>query len=246
MTEAEWLACEDPARMLRWAQDSAVDTPNTKAQCRAYAAMTDRKFRLYVHASSVVCGRENAWLHDSENSYKPGGIGGSSWAEIADNWSLDRAFAKPRAALLRDIFGNPFRPVKATEWAPLGECSEADINPPSKSVTLLTGPGTVSVARPARWLTPAVLSIAQAIYDERAFDRMPVLADALEEAGCREEAILRHLRRVPECKTCETTGIGMDEYTGTVEVVGGCPRCGGECGPHVRGCWVVDLILGKE
>jgi hypothetical protein len=57
-----------------------------------------------------------------------------------------------------------------------------------------------------------VSKIAQAIYDERAFDRMPILADALEEAGCTSQDILNHCRQQ---------------------------------GEHVRGCWVVDAILGK-
>ncbi len=62
-------------------------------------------------------------------------------------------------------------------------------------------------------LTPGVVELAQAIYDYSAFDRMPILADALEKAGCDNEEILRHLRGP---------------------------------GPHGRGCFVVDLLLGKE
>jgi hypothetical protein len=62
------------------------------------------------------------------------------------------------------------------------------------------------------WLTSTVTSLAQAIYDDRAFDRLPILADALEDAGCTDQDILAHCR-------------------------------GG--GEHVRGCWVVDLLLGK-
>ena len=67
------------------------------------------------------------------------------------------------------------------------------------------------VADPA-WLTSKVVAIATAIYADRAFDRMPILADALEEAGCLNADILLHCRGA---------------------------------GPHVRGCWVVDLVLGK-
>jgi hypothetical protein len=71
-------------------------------------------------------------------------------------------------------------------------------------------------SRPAidpRWLTSTVVTLARTIYDDRAFDRLPVLADALEEAGCDDPDILSHCR-------------------------------GG--GHHVRGCWVVDLVLGKS
>jgi hypothetical protein len=73
---------------------------------------------------------------------------------------------------------------------------------------------------PNDWLTPTITNLAQTIYVERQlpsglFDnqRLTVLADALEEAGCDNADILGHLR-------------------------------GG--GDHVRGCWAVDLVLGKE
>jgi hypothetical protein len=44
------------------------------------------------------------------------------------------------------------------------------------------------------WLTPEVVGLARAIYEERAFDRMPTLADALEGAGCDQTQVLRHCR----------------------------------------------------
>jgi hypothetical protein len=62
------------------------------------------------------------------------------------------------------------------------------------------------------WNDGAVAKRAQAIYDDRGFDRLPLLADALEDSGCTEAEILAHCRGP---------------------------------GPHVRGCWVVDLLLGK-
>ena len=62
-------------------------------------------------------------------------------------------------------------------------------------------------------LTPKLMTLAQAIYLDRAFDMMPILADALEKTGCDNQDILSHCRGP---------------------------------GPHVKGCWVVDLVLGKE
>jgi hypothetical protein len=58
-----------------------------------------------------------------------------------------------------------------------------------------------------------VRHLAEGIYEERAFERMGVLGDALEDAGCHDEVILAHCRQGPD---------------------------------HVRGCWVLDLILGRE
>jgi hypothetical protein len=84
-----------------------------------------------------------------------------------------------QARLLRDIFGNPFRPV----------------------------------AFDSHWRTSDVIGLANAIYDDKVFERMPILADALMDAGCENEDIIGHCRGP---------------------------------GPHARGCWVVDLVLGKE
>jgi hypothetical protein len=44
-------------------------------------------------------------------------------------------------------------------------------------------------------LTPAVVALARAIYQERRFEDLPILADALEEAGCMNQEITQHLRQ---------------------------------------------------
>jgi len=86
------------------------------------------------------------------------------------------------AAVVRDLFGNPFRPV-TLDPALLG------------------------------WNNEGAPRLAQSIYDEEAFDRLGELADTLAEAGCTNREVLDHCR---------------------------------SAGPHVRGCWVVDLLLGKS
>ena len=69
------------------------------------------------------------------------------------------------------------------------------------------------VAFDPRWRTVDSVDLARVIYEQRAFEKMPVLGDALIDAGCEDEQVITH--------------------------------CRGD-GPHVRGCWVVDLVLGKE
>lgn len=63
------------------------------------------------------------------------------------------------------------------------------------------------------WRTDTAIALARTMYESREFSAMPILGDALQDAGCDNEDVLNH--------------------------------CRGD-GPHVRGCWVVDLVLGKE
>jgi hypothetical protein len=99
---------------------------------------------------------------------------------------------------------------KATAIADIGQDTQT-----SFLRDLVGNPYNRSTIEPAwrSWNDGTVARLAQAMYDARAFDGMPVLADALEEAGCRSPDIVEHCRGP---------------------------------GPHVRGCWVVDLLLGKE
>ena len=59
------------------------------------------------------------------------------------------------------------------------------------------GPGGEPIAFDLAWRTPTVVGLAAAVREEGAFDRMPVLADALEEAGCDLPVVLRHCRECP-------------------------------------------------
>lgn len=71
------------------------------------------------------------------------------------------------------------------------------------------------------WEGGTVRRLAQAIYDERAWDGMPALGDALEEAGCDAQLVLSHCREPHPAHQSPATG-------------------------HSRGCWALDWLLGKS
>jgi hypothetical protein len=193
MTEKEWLTCNDPRKLAEPLRRSASDRNNRLFACAFWQWESIAKSQCELNLSQALHYAES-WAETGTRPPLPfpEGFGWhpllANYASDATNWTIrnkrgfittdpDRA-AESQVAFLRDIFGNPFRPI------------------------------TVDPA----WLTSTVLALAQGIYDDRAFDRMPILADALQDAGCDNDDILTHCR-------------------GT--------------GPHVRGCWVVDLVLGK-
>jgi hypothetical protein len=237
MTEAEWLACAEPTPMLEFLGGRASSRKLrlfavaccrriwpliTEAHCREAVEVAERfadglvtaevqeaahmaaervrrevedtKAPLFsgvayatAHAASyTIHDKGTVWLacRAAVNAACAAAHAlssqGASEGEVAAAVGAESA---AQTALVRDIFGNPFRP------APFPD--------PSWQA----------------WKDGAVVKMAQAVYDDRAFDRLPVLADALEEAGCAQADLLAHCRQP---------------------------------GLHVRGCWVVDLLLGKE
>jgi hypothetical protein len=230
VTEAEWLACTDPETVLDYLRDKVSDR-----KLRLFAVACARRF---VHLSQAERSHQAVELSEQfadglvtnrkrGNAYrlaKAVALGASIQFQNARHAAAYTAHANPYQAfrgacrngqmaaglssgrgynadlcqqekgpqclLLRDIFGNPFRP------------------PPSIAPSMLT------------WNDAVVVRLAQAIYEDRQLpagtldnSRLAVLADALEEAGCADADMLGHLRGP---------------------------------GPHVRGCWVLDLCLGKS
>jgi hypothetical protein len=194
MTADAWEGCDDPRKLLEWVRRLG----------------SDRRFRLFAGAfwrwaeardgelpPAAVRALEFAesW---AETGVRPDGYpaGFPGWHPLlartgfdAASWSvrgspacgrewIGEAEQAQQLALVREVFGNPFRPVA---FAPA-------------------------------WRSEAVLALARGIYVEPAFDRLPILSDALQDVGCEDMQLLVHCRGP---------------------------------GPHVRGCWVVDLVLGK-
>lgn len=128
--------------------------------------------------------------------------------QFADTLRVFHPDRYPSCALfLRDIVGNPFRPVSKIHRL-FGE------GEPVRDPQLLD----------TCFLTPTVLDLAQFAYDDLTAslrinpDHLGVLRDALADAGCDNEAVLAHL----------------------------CTQAEESTDHHVRGCWVLDLILAKR
>jgi hypothetical protein len=253
MTEAEWLACTDPQKMLEFLGGKA----------------SDRKLRLFV----VACCRRIRHLDLDE--YSHGLIGVAE--RLADGLATDEVLStaiqsRPRHRIkgvhiidiaLAYLPGTPRYDtcagassaaivltnsvVDLAAWGLLAAGDALGIDVATRNAIYMGSPDVpdprireaisatftrehVAHANLLRdlfgplpfhpvslvdlaWLTPPVANLARAVYDERAFDRLPILADALEDAGCHDAGILAHCRGP---------------------------------GPHVRGCWVVDLLLGKN
>lgn len=216
MTEAEWMTATDPTPMLEFLRDKATDR-----KLRLFAVACCRRVWHLIpegaskhavevaerYADRLVGDRERSAAHRakdicneakfavarsrhfpnlvsrcathclmnvaSQPTLKP--------VDTATKWEVARNVeGTAHAGFVRDIFGNPFRPVTLDH----------------------------------SWLTSTVVQLATGIYADRAFDGMPILADALQDAGCDNDDILNHLR---------------DPNT-----------------THVRGCWALDLVLGKS
>lgn len=190
MTEAEWLACVDPHPMLAhlgpkanprrlrlFAVACCRRIPNLQgdevwtnayhlAERHADRLVSDKRLR---DARKVVR-REVVARSGGEHHLVHLPVGGwllspdPPYVAIALVVSDLSGVPIPQAALLRCIFGNPFRP------------------PPVIPPAVL------------KWNGGAVRKLAGSIYEHRTFDQLPVLADALEEAGCTDAELLTHCR----------------------------------------------------
>lgn len=212
MTEKEWLACGDPLAMLEFGKpwmDLRKRRLFAVACCRRTVSnLTDAGKKALDAAEAFADGlisqqklhdawrsvgfsraeqREHAAAAARAASASPSYDQTASAAAFAANTFAKKSGANDKlrkrecavqAAILRDIFGNPFRPVRFS----------------------------------SSWRTDTAVALARTMYESREFGAMPILADALQDAGCDSEDVLSH------CRGTE---------------------------PHVRGCWVCDLVLDK-
>jgi hypothetical protein len=230
MTEAEWLACTDPRKMLEFLWDKASERKLrlfAVACCRriwhllidkrsreavkvaeryAEGGATDEELETASVAADTVwevdrkrAAKEGKWDRRSRLPYYGASAAAYNVAIPLGWWGAAPAFVAP------DEIARETVPDSGAEGA--AQCVLV--------WDIFGNPFRPVVLKPSwlAWNDGIVVKLTQAIYDERAFDRLPILADALEEAGCTNPDMLNHCRQP---------------------------------GEHVRGCWVVDAILGKK
>lgn len=231
MTEADWLACTDYQPMLEFLYGRASDRKVrlfSVACCRHYGhLLRDERCRTAIRvaerfadglstAGELLEAEEAMWQADESGELGSEGLGEACACCCfrADDGSYPSGIARNVANEMLVALGDEIRTDEQyeTECEVLSNYVRCLFGNPFRPVTL--SPGVLA------WNDAVVVRLAQAAYDERQLPegtldkiRLAILADALEEAGCTDAAILDHLR--------------------------------GD-GHHVRGCWPVDLCLGKS
>jgi hypothetical protein len=205
MTETEWLACAHPGQLLQFFGGRLTQRKTRLfacACCRLLGpVLTNPNIRVGLASAEEYADESHDWgrmrdatafLYNLDEDIRGRAMTaltiGGAVGEAVRYWGAklsngtDLGAYVAEAKLFRDIFGNPFRPSGPLSREILG------------------------------WNNATIRRIAEGVYEERAFEHLPILHDVLLDAGCDNEDILAHCR---------------------------------ERGPHVRGCWVVDLILAK-
>jgi hypothetical protein len=231
VTEAEWLACADPFRMLRLLHPRSVSARQYRlfgAACcrRAWLVRTDTRCRdaaaaLERFADGPGEGADRTALAEVWGVERP--ANGTSGGQVSQDLAIRCIYAAAQppnawwtahwtAEAWLECAGAEGDAARGREAAVVAHLLRDIIANPF-------GPSPPLPTAVLAWNDRLVPRLAQTIYDDRKMPegtldtgRLAILADALLDAGCEDEELLAHLRSV---------------------------------GPHVRGCWAVDLILGK-
>ena len=200
MNEAEWLRGTDPGPLLEHLRNKE----------------SDRKLRLYA----VACVRRSPPVQLTPDEIRVV----EAVERHCDNDSRLPAIQdlpNPDSPVLRNLLHTTaFYAARSTagtttaaESAPEAEREEGRVVQCQYLRDIFGNPFRFVTFDPT-WRTSTATTLARQMYETRDFSAMPILADALQDAGCGDEAVLSHCRDANQI--------------------------------HVRGCWVVDLLLGKR
>jgi hypothetical protein len=215
MTEAEWYESRDPEAMLRSVKDTASERKLRLLGCaccrRIWGELVDERSRTGIEISERFAdgGASEVELDAAKHSA----------SDCCDDLEDRCLKTLPRQEL--DIAEKNWNAAEMAWKATVGwyDIYEITYGATMFSVDVvgllrdLFDNAFRSITFDSRWQTSTVIDLARLIYDARNFDRMPILADALIDAGCDNEDVINHCRAADQ---------------------------------HVRGCWLIDLLLGKK
>ena len=240
MTEAEWLALPDVGARYgalhpRWAADGNTGLAQSRKSRLLWAACARTQYaRLpWLHRLMVDYAERMVDGFAAERSdLRTALISGEEEIGYCEYGTMRQAAIERLEAHLRVEFG--LHPAgdepaldstgelgcEAITWAcraiwhmpPRGSCLQ-DSEPTVAYFRDIFGNPFDPVAFSPEWRSSTAVALAAQMYESRDFSAIPILADALQDAGCDSADVLSH---------CRDAGA-----------------------PHVRGCWVVDLVLGK-
>ncbi|MCI0701763.1 MAG: hypothetical protein L0241_11825 [Planctomycetia bacterium] len=224
MTEAEWLACNNSWLMVEQSTSKVSDRKVQLFVCaccrRHWKRLSDIRLQKAVEVAEAlaegIASGEEARNASKQASQAARSVLAHQLRRFVD--LVDRTLTGSRNTWanlphqLAEVIANEESEEPRSDlyqWAYLDEQEEQ-----MKLLRDIFGNPFRAVDFSSEWRTDTALSLARQMYESREFSAMPILADALQDAGCDNDDVLNHCRDAKQI--------------------------------HVRGCWVVDLVLGKE
>jgi hypothetical protein len=230
--ERTWLTTTDPEPMLQFLKDRTSDRRARLLACAAarlvWDQLPDERTRRAVEVGELYAdGRagDDALRSALDAAFEvlldeiradPGGARGlERWFgyhctsdTVERMWGL----ARPQRTFRERLQDLPWKAMGW--WLGLGKISVRCPNPQAWCglIRCIFGNPFRPIAFDPRWQTMDVLGIAQGVYEDRAFDRLPLLADALMDAGCADEQVLGHCRSEgPHARGCHVVDLVLDK-----------------------------------
>jgi hypothetical protein len=247
MADATWQTSGDPQKMLGWLRElgRVTRTKGGRRKLRLFACACCR--RLWDHLPNDACRRaveiNERYADGLADKAEVAAVREALWSEV-EGLTRRVPLAAPdeqqrlittshlTEAVFYALQDEAWMAAKTCYWAAdsaavLASGAGPDVSAWAKALPverraqcdllrdIFSNPFKLPAVQPAwlKWNHRTIPGIARGIYDDRAFDRLGILADALEDAGCTDAVILNHCR---------------------------------EPGTHVRGCWLIDLLMGTS
>jgi hypothetical protein len=214
MTKKQWLTGNDLVPMLKFARGKASDRKLRLFACaccrRVWKSLTLKPVRRAVEMTEL-CADGTVTEQELDDAHRKAILACTGMLHRNVDKMAEPGYGLKMARMAHAVDIAHTAPVQVKMISRFGE-DEALKELAPELLRCVVGNPFRPVAFDGRWRTSDVVELARTIYAERAFDRLPLLADALMDAGCGNTDIIDHCR---------------------------------SDGPHDRGCWVVDLALGK-